>query len=122
MKNNFSHIKKFIVLFAIIMLSTFLFQEEAFSIYKSFIFAQTTQEIAIDDNYKNEVKSLAQNVGFSEKIESFYQPGEQVTLYNFVSLIRFQNETDSINTIHPTLNMTYVEILEEMYNAEDNYS
>lgn len=123
MKNNFASIKKFFVLFVIIMLSTFLFQEGAFSLYKTVVSAQDTQsEIVNDDNYQNKVENLAQNVGFSESYESFYEQGQQVTLYNFVTLIRFQNEAESIDTVHSTLNMTYVEILEEMYNAEDNYS
>ena len=118
MKNNSSCIKKFFVIFAICMLSTFLFQEGAFSFFSKFVSAQEKPQSA----YETAVDDLASSVGFSQSYQSFYENGQTVTLYNFVSLIKFQNEAETINTVHPTLNKTYVQILNEMYNSQTNYS
>ena len=114
MKNNVNFKIKKIFVFALI---SFVFMGAL-----SFAFAKKQDNSNIAVAYNNQVEALAENVSFSEDIESFYQNNSVATVYNFVVPVRFSGENDILNTVSDTYEKSYLDVLYDMYNAEDKYS
>lgn len=117
MKQFFNYIKKNILLMGILL----LFFASGFSL----VFFQNPQKsFAAQDKaevqYEQQIKELALNT--CKPLNINYQSEEVVTVYNFLSPVRFKGEADTLNDNVSAFDKTNLQILEEMYNSQTNFS
>ena len=78
-----------------------------------------------ESEIEREVKELAESVNGAENFEQMYSSlavGQQITVYNFLAVVRFSGESELMDKNFPSLNSTYYEVLEKMYNGTNTYS
>lgn len=101
-----------------------------FPIATGFLFVFNSPLTAKADNSYSqpsdyEIERLANNVKFSSDFIAMCEnvaPSEQITVYNFLAVVRFQDESEIMNSNFPGTEISYYEMLQKMYNGEDTYS
>lgn len=71
--------------------------------------------------YNQQIENLATAVNFSNTFVQ-QQSEDQTTVYNFLTPVYFADEYDSLNLTVSGTGKTCLQILEEMYNSQTNYS
>lgn len=89
------------------------------NIQKSFALDQS---VKTQTQYEKEVKSLALGINMCKPLNINYESEEVVTLYNFLSPVRFKGEADTLNDVATGFGKTNLQILDEMYNSQTNFS
>ncbi len=86
-----------------------------------------------DYTYTQKINNLAESVGFSAPLQSFYEyGGSPITVYNFLVVARFNGEAEKM-TSQTTLDMgtpstadditlTHYELIDRMFNSTSEYS
>lgn len=92
----------------------------------SFFYKNAEQQTNLNEKvYISSVNKLAKNVNFSTDLNEFYQPlnmSSQITIYNFLAVVRFKNEDEIMQNKFPGTDFTYYQMLQKMYNDENSYS
>lgn len=79
-----------------------------------------SQEITL---YEQKINALAKQLDKQCQFTNIdFTQDEVVNIYNFVTPVRFSGEDDSLDSTLTTFDKTTMEVLEEMYNSETNYS